>query len=323
MRIVFMGTPAFAVPSLDALIQSKHTVIGIVTQPDRPKGRGQALVPPPIKQVAEQHGLACIQPEKMKAPEVEETLRAWQPDVIAVAAFGRILRKNILTLPPLGCVNVHASLLPKFRGAAPIQWAVMQGEQETGVTTMLMDEGMDTGAILLQKRIPIDPQETPLELSPRLAQLGAALLVETLDRLEQGTLTPQPQDHDKATMAPLLTKEDGLIVWSWPAETIVNRILGLIPWPGSYTYLEGERLMVWRAQVEQGSSSSGDPSAPVPGTVLSADKTTIRVVAGRGIVAITEVQPPNRKRMTAEQFLAGHPIRAGIVLTSPTPPSDE
>lgn len=317
-----MGTPAFAVPSLDALIRSKHPVVGIVTQPDRPKGRGQAMVPPPIKQMAEQHGLPCIQPEKMKAPEVENSLRAWRPDIIAVAAFGRILRKNILTLPPMGCVNVHASLLPRFRGAAPIQWAVIEGEQETGITTMLMDEGMDTGDILLQTSIAIGPEETPAELSPRLAQLGGSLLVETLDRLEEGTLTPQPQDHAKATMAPLLSKEDGRILWERPATEIVNRIRGLSPWPGAYTYLDGERLMIWRAHELPADSAPETTTPSGPGTILSIGKRGIQVKAGPGLVAITELQPPNRKRMTAEQYLAGHPVRAGLVLESQKPASE-
>ena len=236
MRIVFMGTPEFAVPSLEALLKSDDRVVGIVTQPDRPRGRGQRLSPSPVKVIAQREQLPLLQPTKMKDPAFMAELSGWKPDFIAVAAFGRILPPAILSLPPRGCVNVHGSLLPKYRGAGPIQWAIINGETETGITTMLMDEGMDTGAILLQEKIPIVPEDTAGSLSPRLADLGGRLLVETLAQLKAGTLTPRPQDHAQASLAPLLKKEDGVIDRSLPATMIANRIIGLTPWPGAHTF---------------------------------------------------------------------------------------
>lgn len=207
MRIVFMGTPEFAVPSLEALLASPHQVVGVVTQPDRPKGRGQDVVDSPIKQICLREHIPFLQPTKMKDPAFLEALRAWQPDIITVTAFGRILPPAVLNLPPNGCVNVHGSLLPKYRGAGPVQWAIIRGEQETGITTMLMDEGMDTGAMLLQEAIPIEPDDTAGTLAPRLAKIGGRLLVETLRQLEAGTLIPRQQDHAQATMAPILKKK--------------------------------------------------------------------------------------------------------------------
>ena len=247
MRIVFMGTPDFAVPSLEALIKSDDRVIGIVTQPDRPKGRGQQLTPSPVKVIAEHEHLPVLQPTKMKDPAFLAELSAWKPDLIAVAAFGRILPPAILSLPPRGCINVHGSLLPKYRGAGPIQWALINGENETGITTMLMDEGMDTGAMLLQARITIVPDDTAGSLSPRLAELGGRLLVETLAQLKAGTLTPRAQDHRQATLAPLLKKEDGLIDWNLSATALANRIRGLTPWPGAQTFLKMDRWNICRA----------------------------------------------------------------------------
>src|SRR5512147_571289 len=236
MRIVFMGTPDFAVPSLEALLKSPDEVVGVVTQPDRPKGRGQVLTPSPVKQVALREHIPILQPTKMKDPDFLAALGAWKPDLIAVAAFGRILPPVILSLPPKGCINVHGSLLPKYRGAGPIQWAIINGETETGITTMLMDEGMDTGAMLLQEKIAIAPDDTAGSLSPRLAEVGGRLLVETLARLKAGTVVPQVQDHAQATMAPLLKKEDGAINWTVSATAIANRVRGLTPWPGAYTF---------------------------------------------------------------------------------------
>lgn len=236
MRIVFMGTPEFAVPSLEALLRSDDHVVGVVSQPDRPKGRGQQLVAPPVKLVAERAGIPVLQPLKIRTPEFLQALTSWQPDLIAVAAYGRILHTPILTLPPKGCVNVHGSLLPKYRGAAPIQWAVINGETETGITTMLMDEGMDTGPMLLQERLGIMKDDTAGTLAPRLAELGGRLLVETIAQLKAGTLMPKKQDDGQATMAPLLKKEDGLIDWTMSAASLANRVRGLSPWPGAYTF---------------------------------------------------------------------------------------
>lgn len=314
MRIVFMGTPEFAVPSLDALLHSPDDVVGVVTQPDRPKGRGQELALSPVKLVAQRAQIPILQPLKMKDPAFLEALQAWRPDLIAVAAFGRILPKMILELPPNGCVNVHASLLPKYRGAGPIQWAVINGEHETGITTMLMDEGMDTGAILLQEPVPIAADDTAGSLSVKLAAVGGRLLLETLRRLKEGRLTPCPQDSSQASMAPLLKKEDGLLDWSLPAAAIVNRVRGLSPWPGAYTYLGADRWIVWKAQAL-------DRSAPavLPGAIVEAAKEGLLVATGSGALRVTEVQPANSRRMSVAQYLAGHALEPGLRFGPPPP----
>lgn len=317
MRIVFMGTPEFSVPSLEALIQSGETLVGVVTQPDRPKGRGQTLIPSPVKQRSLKEGLPLLQPVKMKDPAFLDALTAWRPELIAVTAFGRILPKVILEMPPLGCINVHASLLPRYRGAGPIQWAVINGERETGITTMLMDEGMDTGAMLLQQAVPIQPDDTGGTLSVRLATVGADLLIETIRRLKEGTLAPIPQDHAQATLAPLLKKEDGLIDWTLPAQQIVNRVRGLSPWPGAYTYAGPERWTIWRAAADARAASAA------PGTVVEAKKDGILVSTGEGLLAIAELQPANGRRMAAAQYLAGHPLTPGLRLGPGPAPGEE
>lgn len=308
MRIVFMGTPEFAVPSLEALLKSDDQVVGIVTQPDRPKGRGQTLTPSPVKRIAQREQLPLLQPTKMKDPAFLAALAAWKPDLIAVAAFGRILPPAILNLPSRGCLNVHGSLLPKYRGAGPIQWAIMNGETETGITTMLMDEGMDTGAILLQERLAIVPDDTAGTLSPRLAELGGRLLIKTITQLKAGTLVPCQQDHSQATMAPLLKKEDGVIDWTMSATAIANRIRGLTPWPGAYTFVEEDRWTIWRAVAI--TEQVKDP----PGTVTQVTKDAVHVATGHGVLVLTELQPANRRRMAASQYLAGHPVLAGSIL---------
>lgn len=313
MRIVFMGTPDFAVPSLEALLKSDDQVVGVVTQPDRPKGRGQEVIPSPIKVVCLREGIPLLQPLKMKDPAFLDALRQWKPDIIMVTAFGRILPSAVLTLPPLGCINVHGSLLPKYRGAGPIQWAVIRGEQETGITTMLMDEGMDTGDMLLQEKVAILPEDTAGTLAPRLAEVGGRLLVETLRRLKAGTLTPQPQDHTVATMAPLLKKEDGLIDWTLTAREIANRVRGLSPWPGAYTYVNGERWTL--CLVSAGEESQG----AVPGLVTKVAKDRIDVATGGGTIHIREIQPSNSRRMTVAQYLAGHRLAEGIGLQASPP----
>jgi methionyl-tRNA formyltransferase len=308
MRIVFMGTPDFAVPSLEALLSSEDQVVGVVTQPDRPKGRGQEVIPSPVKVVCQREGIPVLQPLKMKDPAFLDALRQWKPDVIAVTAYGRILPPAILTLPPRGCINVHGSLLPKYRGAGPIQWAVIRGERETGITTMFMAEGMDTGDMLLRETVEIRPDDTAGTLAPRLAEVGGRLLVETLRRLKEGTLAPQPQDHALATMAPLLKKEDGLIDWTLTAGEIANRVRGLSPWPGAYTYVNGERWTLWRVAV-------GDESQRVdPGIVTKVTKDRVDVATGGGTIQILEIQPSNSRRMTMAQYLAGHRLNEGLVL---------
>jgi methionyl-tRNA formyltransferase len=309
MRIVFMGTPEFSIPSLEALLKSGDEVVGVVTQPDRPKGRGQALTPSPIKLLAQREHIPVLQPTKMKDADFLAALGAWKPDLIAVAAFGRILPPAILSLPSKGCINVHGSLLPKYRGAGPIQWAIINGETETGITTMLMDEGMDTGAMLLQEKIRIEPDDTAGSLSPRLALLGGRLLVETLKLLKAGTLVPQAQDHDQATMAPLLKKEDGVIDWRLPAAVLANRIRGLTPWPGAYTFLGQDRWMLYRAV------ALTEQSAEPPGRIIAVTKEAIHVATGEGVLAVKELQPANSRRMTVAQYLAGHSVNVGLQLS--------
>jgi methionyl-tRNA formyltransferase len=309
MRLVFMGTPNFAAASLEALLKSDHSVVGIVTQPDRPKGRGNILTPSPVKLLAQREQISLLQPLKMKDPEFFHALAGWKPDLIAVAAFGRILPPVILSLPLLGCINVHGSILPKYRGAAPIQWAIINGETETGITTMLMDEGMDTGAILLQETIPITPDDTVGTLSPRLAELGGNLLVETITRLKAGTLIPRPQDSSRATLAPLLKKEDGIIDWALPATALANRIRGLAPWPGAYTTVAGgDRWTIWRARKVPG------PVTKSPGVIVKVTHEAIHVATADGILAVMELQAANSRRMAVSQYLAGHPVAVGLQL---------
>jgi methionyl-tRNA formyltransferase len=309
MRLVFMGTPDFAVASLEALLRSNDSVVGVVTQPDRPKGRGRILTSSPVKSLAQRQQIPLLQPIKMKDPEFLQSLAGWKPDLIAVAAFGRILTPTILSLPPRGCINVHGSLLPKYRGAGPIQWAIINGETQTGITTMLMDEGMDTGAMLLQEAIPITPDDTADTLSPRLAALGGRLLVETIARLKADTLTPRPQDASQVTFAPLLKKEDGVIDWALPATALANRIRGLSPWPGAYTTVSGgDRWTIWRARALPG------PVTKPPGMIVAVTHEAIHVTTGEGILAVMELQPMNGRRMAVSQYVTGHPTAVGLQL---------
>ena len=314
MRIVFMGTPDFAVPSLEALLKSDDQVVGVVTQPDRPKGRGQEVMFSPVKVVCQREGIPVLQPLKMKDPAFLDALREWKPDVIAVTVFGRILPPVILALPPRGCINVHGSLLPKYRGAGPVQWAIIRGEQETGITTMFMAEGMDTGDMLLRETVEIRPEDTAGTLAPRLADVGGRLLVETLRRLKAGTLTPERQDDAQATMAPLLKKEDGLIDWTRPAAEITNRVRGLSPWPGAYTYVNGERWTLCRVSVGEESHNAA------PGTVTKVTKDRIDVATSGGTLQILDIQPSNSRRMTVAQYLAGHRVTEGVRLQAVPPP---
>lgn len=304
-----MGTPAFACPTLQTLLDRKEQVIGVFTQPDRPKGRGQKLQPPPVKGLALQHGIQVFQPPKVRAPEVIEHIRELQPDLIVVIAFGQILPKALLDIPPQGCVNVHASLLPRYRGAAPLNWCIVNGETETGVTTMLMDVGLDTGPMLLKRATPIDPDEDILSLHDRMSQLGADLLGETLDGLKAGSITPQPQDDSDTCYAPLLKKEHGLIDWHKPAQEIHNLVRGLASWPGTVTLLNGQPLKLFRTAIGDGSG--------IPGTVIAAGKDGIKVACGNGSLLIKELQAAGSKRMDAASFLAGHPLEPGAQLTTP------
>lgn len=315
MRIVFMGTPDFAVPSLEALLKSDDEVVGVVTQPDRPKGRGQDVIPSPVKIVCQREGIPVLQPLKMKDPAFLDALRQWAPDVIAVTAFGRILPPVILSLPPHGCINVHGSLLPKYRGAGPVQWALIRGERETGITTMFMAEGMDTGDMLLRETVEIRPDDTAGTLAVRLAEVGGRLLVETLRRLKAGTLTPERQDDAQATLAPLLKKEDGLIDWTLTAVEIANRVRGLSPWPGAYTFVNGERWALWRVQ------ASDESTGASPGTVTKVAKDRVEVATGGGTIHIMDIQPSNSRRMTMAQYLVGHRLAEGLSLQAAPPPA--
>lgn len=298
MRLVFMGTPEFAVPTLQSVVAAGHDVLAVLTQPDRPAGRGRRLTAPPVKQAAVELGLPVHQPEKIRPPDVYDFLKNLAPDAMVVVGYGKIIPQAIIDLPPLGIINVHASLLPKYRGAAPIQWAVANGESHTGVTTMRIDAGLDTGDMLLKAETEIGPDETALELSPRLARMGADLLVRTLDMLSAGTLVPEPQDNERATFAPVLKKEDGLIDWRRPASEIHNRVRGLLPWPGCYTTFRGRLLHVWKARVSK--HTGGEP-----GTIyFSRNSAAVACGDGSGLELI-EVQLEGKNRMPAAAFLNG------------------
>lgn len=301
MKIVFMGTPQFAVPSLTALLEYGYDVIGVVTQPDRPKGRKRILTPPPIKEVALQYKLPVLQPEKLKGSPELETLRAWQPDLIVTAAFGQILPKEVLDLPPLKCINVHASLLPKYRGGAPIHQAIIDGEKETGVTIMYMVEELDAGDILSQRRVPIDEDDNVGTMFEKLSVVGAELLIDTLPRLVKGEITPIPQDESKVSYAPNIKREQEEIDWQKSGETIYNQIRGLSPFPVAYTKALGGNLKVWAAQ----KTTDYHPEKEA-GTIYRLDKYGIGVIAGDGQgILLTEIQPAGKKKMMAQDFLRG------------------
>jgi methionyl-tRNA formyltransferase len=303
-----MGTPAFACPILEALLARRDPVVGVVTQPDRPRGRGLAVAAPEVKVLAEQRGLPVLQPEKVKDPAFEQALRALAPDMVVVAAYGRILPRAILDLPPRGCINVHASLLPRHRGAAPIAWAILAGDQATGVTTMNMAEEMDAGDMLLQRATPIGPEETGGELTARLATLGAELIGETIDALRAGTLRPRAQADADVTYAPRIDQQQRRIDWSKPADELARLIRALSPAPAAFTTLGPRRLKIYRAR-----PTGTRPSGAAPGTVVSAGG-GLAVAAGRGALELLEVQLEGRRRLAAAEFLAGHPVAAGTCL---------
>ena len=348
LRIVFLGTPEFAVPVLRALAGSGDRVVAAVSQADKEKGRGRKVEPTPVKAFALERGIEVLQPAKLSDPAFEERVRALAPDLFVTAAFGKILRPRTLALPRLGCLNVHGSLLPKYRGAAPIQWAVLRGETRTGITIIRMDEGMDTGPVLLSRALEIGPGETAGELAVRLAALGAECILEAIRRLKDGTLAETPQRHEEATLAPMLKREDGRIDWTRSAADLACFVRGMHPWPCAYTLHEGALLKVHRARVAigpapdsvaqppsavPGSSSSvrtqqntagggcvttdvAQPGAAVPhnpGTVLEAAKRIV-VAAGEGALELVEIQAEGRKRLAAADFLNGFPLRPGAVL---------
>lgn len=304
-----MGTPAFAVPSLRTLLAGEDVVVGVVTQPDQPAGRGMVVHAPPVKVLAQASGVPVFQPAKLRAPGVLDHLKAWAPDLIIVAAYGKMLPSDVLTLPPYGCINVHASLLPKYRGAAPIQWAIVAGEQETGVTIMRISERMDAGDILLQRSIPLAPDETGGSLHNKLATLGADTLRDALVLLRQGKLVAQPQEESQATYAPLIKKEDGRIDWRQDATSIERRIRAFSPWPSTFTFLHGKLLKIFSAQIDTRASS---PAAP--GAVVEVSPTGLLVATGAGCLSLREVQLEGKKRLPVAEFLKGFPLAPGIVL---------
>lgn len=310
MRIVFMGTPDFAVGSLQALCESgKHEILAVVTQPDRPKGRGNKLLQTPVKEYALAQGLTVYQPQKIKTPEFVELLHELQPELIVVAAFGQFLSKEILELPKYGCINVHASLLPKYRGAAPIQYAIIKGEKESGVTIMQMDIGMDTGAMLDKVVVPIAENTTMGELHDALREQGAALLLEVIDKIAAGTAVAEPQDNEQATYATLLDRSMEHIDWSKTAQEVHNLIRGFNPAPSTFTKLpNGKSLKIW------GSKMTGKSSAAAAGTVIETGKHSFFVACGEGVLEITEVQPESKKRMPAQVFLNGRGVQEGDLL---------
>ncbi len=310
MRLVFMGTPDFAVPSLQVLITGNDPVVGVFTQPDQPAGRGMAMHAPPVKTLAESRGIPVFQPAKLRVSGVLEQLRAWQPDLIVVAAYGKILPNSILNLPPQGCINVHASLLPKYRGAGPIQRAIAQGETETGITIMRISERMDSGDILLQKAMPISPQDTGGLLHDRLAQLGADTLGEALRLLKDGRLVARPQNEAEVTYAPLIKKEDGRIDWTQSATVIERRIRAFNPWPSAYTTVNGKMLKIFSAQVEP----HVRPGSATPGTITEVTPVSLCVVTGAGVLALTEIQLEGKKRLPIEDFLRGYPLSPDLIL---------
>lgn len=307
MRIIFMGTPDFAVPTLEALVTGGHEVIAAVTQPDKPKGRGKAVLMTPVKEKALEYGIPVYQPVKAREPEFIEVLKSLEPEVIVVVAFGQILPKEILEIPRYGCVNVHASLLPKYRGAAPIQWAVIDGEEESGVTTMQMDEGLDTGDILEMEKIRLEEKETGGSLFDKLSRLGGKLILSTLSGLENGTVVPKKQGETTTPYAKMLKKTMGEIDWNMEAAAIERLIRGLNPWPSAYTSCNGKTLKIWAADVLPGGQGEE------PGRVR-AGKDSLLVETGSGLLSITELQLEGKKRMDTASFLRGFSIPDGTVL---------
>src|SRR5450759_1193464 len=307
MRLIFLGTPAFAVPTLEAIVRAGHEVAAVLTQPDRPRGRGQNAAASPVKQAALGLGLTVYQPERVRRPEAVEYLRGIDSDAMVVVGYGQIIPQVAIDLAPLGIINVHASLLPKYRGAGPIQWAIVRGETRTGVTTMRIDAGLDTGDMLLKAETAIGPEEDAVQLGRRLAAMGADLLVETLEGLAAGSIVPEKQDDAQATLAPLLKKEDGAIVWTGPAQAIHNRVRGLQPWPGAQTSFRGAPLHVWKTK-----SGAAAPGAQPPGRFLSLKP--LVVACGDGSLELLEVQLEGRKRISAADFANGQRLTDNDVL---------
>ena len=310
MRIVYMGTPDFAVNPLHALAEAGYEVVGVVTQPDKPKGRGKTMLPTPVKEEAMKHGFPVFQPVKVRDPEFQEVLEGLEPDIIVVAAFGQIIPKSILELPKYGCINIHASLLPKYRGAAPIQWAVINGDKVSGVTTMQMNEGLDTGDMIMKTEVPLAEDETGGSLHDKLAKAGAKLCVETLKALEDKTATWETQGESPTAYAKMLDKKLGDIDWSKSAKAIECLIRGLNPWPSAYTDWNGKVMKIWEAKVLDENTDA------TPGTIVKVEKDGFSVQTGDGLLKVLVLQIPGKKRMEADAFLRGYQIETGCELSS-------
>lgn len=304
MKVLFMGTPEFAVPTLEAVVAAGHEVVGVYTQPDKAVGRKQILTPPPVKVCAEKYGFPVFQPVTLRDGSAEENIKTLSPDIIVVVAYGKILPEALLSLPKYGCVNGHASLLPRHRGASPIQWSIVSGDKVTGVTTMYMAKGIDTGDMLLKAETEIGQDETAGELHDRLSVIGAELMVKTLKGLEEGNITPEPQDESKATHAPIIDKEMGYLKFDAPATDICNLIKGFNPWPAAYFTVDGKRIKVFASKV----SGKTDKE---PGTVVRSDGELIIACAEGTSLSLTEIQPDGKKRMTAKDYLTGHSLEVG------------
>ena len=311
MRIIFMGTPDFSVPTLEALVASGHEVVAVVTQPDKPKGRGKEIHMSPVKECALQHNIPVYQPVRARDEAFVEEMRALNPDAMVVIAFGQILPKSLLDLPKYGCVNIHASLLPKYRGAAPIQWAVIDGEKESGVTIMQMDEGLDTGDMLAKAIVPLDEKETGGSLFDKLSEAGGRLCVETLAKLEKGEITPEKQGESPTAYASMLDKKMGNIDWNKSAVVIERLVRGLNPWPSAYTHPDGKTLKIWACDVLPQSASKGES-----GEILEVTKDAIHVQTGDGILVLREIQLAGKARMDAGAFLRGYKVVPGTVLSA-------
>jgi methionyl-tRNA formyltransferase len=308
LNVIFLGTPSFAVPTLERIVAAGHQICAVFTQPDRPKGRGGQVSASPVKKSALKFGLPVYQPERIRRPEPVEQLKQMNPDAMVVVGYGQIIPQSIIDIPRHGIINVHGSLLPKYRGAAPIQWAIANGETHTGVTTMRIDAGLDTGAMLLKWETEIGPEENALELGERMAHAGADLLVETLALIEAGSIQPEPQDDSQATLAPILKKENGVIDWNWPAKKIADRSRGFLPWPGAYSFFRSQILHIWKARVADESTSGA------PGTLVPQKKRLLVACGHHTALELIEIQIEGRKRMPAQAFLNGHQLNENETL---------
>ena len=315
MRIIFMGTPEFAVPVLESLINSRHEVVAAVTQPDRPKGRGKNMQFSPVKECALAHNIPVMQPVNVSVPEVIDELRAYEPELIVVVAFGQFVTKKIREMPKYGCINVHASLLTKYRGAGPIQWAVINGEKESGVTTMYMCREIDKGDMLLKDTVTLDPKETGDSLHDKLSMMGGPLLLKTIDQLENGSAVRIPQCEEESTYAPKLEKTMGNIDWTMDADRIERLVRGLNSWPGTFTKIHGKTVKIWDCDVVRQETLTENQAAATPGTVIVSEKDQLIVKAGNGALSLRMLQPEGKKNMTVDAYLRGYPIAQGELFT--------